>query len=109
MYEIEVYTTDGGSQPFSEWMEGLRDKRAKAKLLTRLNRASLGNFGDWKPLQNAAGLCEMREHYSSGFRIYYHIEGQKIVLVLAGSTKAEQDRAIKKAKEYYEDYKQRGN
>jgi len=108
MYEIEVYTAENGSQPFSEWLEGLRDKRVKAKIIARLTRASLGNFGDWKSLSNAAGLCEMREHSGSGFRIYYHLENQKIVLVLAGSTKAEQAKAIKKAVEFYHDYKRRG-
>lgn len=108
MYTIEIYTKEDGSQPFNEWLQSLRDKKVQAKILARLNRASLGNFGDWKPLANAAGLCEMREFYGAGYRVYYHLEDNKIVLIVAASTKAEQDRTIKKAIEYYNNYLERG-
>ena len=49
----------------------------------------------------------MRDHYGQGYRIYYSIEGQKIILLLAGSTKKEQTKTIAKAKEYLADYKRR--
>ena len=77
-YEVEEYQTATGKKPFSEWLSGVSDKRAQAKLLARINRASLGNFGDWKALKDTRGLCEMREHYGPGFRIYYKIKPQNI-------------------------------
>lgn len=106
-YEVEEYQTAEGRKPFSEWLSSLSDTRAQAKLLTRINRASLGNFGDWKALKNTGGLCEMREHYGPGFRIYFKIAGKRLLLVLAGSSKRDQETTITKAKKYSEDYEKR--
>ena len=106
-YEIESYVTEKGEAPFLKWLEQLKDKTAKTKLYARLERASHGNFGDWKDLKNAKGVYEMREHYGQGFRVYYSVEGQKIVLLLAGSTKKEQNKTIAKAKAHLADYKRR--
>jgi len=107
MYEIEEYITAAGSSPFGEWILSLKDKRAQAKIRMKLARAELGNLGDWKKLKNAEGVFEMREHYGAGYRVYFSIINQKIVLLLAGSDKSEQNRTIKKAKEYLEDYERR--
>jgi putative addiction module killer protein len=104
MYEIEVYRTATDEAPFQAWIESLRDQKAQTRLYARLDRASYGNFGDWKDLTGAKGLFEMRDHYGQGFRIYYSIVGSRIILLLAGSTKSEQNRAIMKAKEYLADY-----
>lgn len=106
-YEVEEYQTADGKKPFSKWLSGLSDKRAQAKLLARINRASLGNFGDWKALKDTGGLCEMREHYGAGFRIYYKIVGKRLLLLLAGSGKRDQDAAITRAGKYLADYEHR--
>ncbi len=106
-FEIESYITKKGKAPFLRWLERLKDNTAKTKLYARIDRASYGNFGDWKTLKNAKGVHEMREHYGQGYRIYYSIVGQNIILLLAGSTKKDQSKAIAKAKEYLADYKRR--
>ena len=49
------------SPEFGEWLSTLRDIKAKVKIITRLERAAKGNFGDVKPL--GGGLFEMRENY----------------------------------------------
>lgn len=106
-YEVEVYQTETGEVPFQEWVDGIRDKTARTLVNSQVRKAELGNFGDWKSLTGADGIRETRIHYGQGFRIYYFIVGQKIILLLAGSTKKEQDRTIAKAKEYLEDYNRR--
>lgn len=109
-YELKQYTTTEGKTPFEEWLDGLRDRIGKAKLAARIRRASFGHFGDCKTIKNAApGLREMREHYGPGYRIYYAIEDDEIVLLLAGSTKSDQKRAIAKASQRLEDYRERNN
>ena len=70
-YEVEEHQTAEGKKPFSERLADLADKRAQAKLLARINRASLGNFGDWKALEDTGSLCETREPYGPVYRIYY--------------------------------------
>ncbi len=107
MFEILEYITEDSKKPFSDFLLGIKDKKAQVKIRSRLARASMGNFGDWKSLDNANGIYEMREHYGSGFRIFYKIQGKKIILLLAGSTKSEQDQTIAKAKKYLADYERR--
>lgn len=106
-YQIEEYVTAKGESPYADWFEGLKDTVARAKLLARIDRAAQGNFGDWKALAGAKGVFEMRESYGPGYRIYYGIVERWIVLLLAGSTKKGQNRAIAKAKEYFADYETR--
>ncbi|QDV79100.1 type II toxin-antitoxin system RelE/ParE family toxin [Botrimarina mediterranea] len=106
-YEVEEYATDKGKKPFGEWLLSLRDSLAKAKLLARINRAAHGNFGDWKAVKNAPGLFEMREHYGPGYRIYYAVVRGKLILLLAGSAKRNQNAMIAAAKKRLADYEER--
>lgn len=77
----------------------------RAKILTRLDRLQIGNFGDCKTLDE--GVSELRIHYGQGIRIYYSKIGSKIILLLCGGIKKSQTKDIKKAKEYFKDYKTR--
>jgi putative addiction module killer protein len=106
-YEIEVYRTADDIAPFQIWIEGLKDHKAKTKLTARLFRAQAGNLGDWKEIKGAQGLFEFREHSGPGYRVFFSIVGQKIILLLAGATKQDQDRAIVKTKDYLADYLRR--
>ena len=106
-YQVENYKTASGEAPFRTWFDALKDDTAQAALVARLRRAEIGNLGDWKAIAGAKGLCEMRLKYGPGYRVYYTIVGQKIVLLLAGSTKQGQDKAIAKAKEYLAEYNRR--
>ncbi|MCP4255300.1 MAG: type II toxin-antitoxin system RelE/ParE family toxin [Candidatus Scalindua sp.] len=103
-YEIETYVAKNGHSPFQEWLDGLKDKTVQTKLYARLSRASFGNFGDYKIIKGAKGLFEMREHSGGGYRIFYSVIGNKIVLLLAGSAKKDQKKAITRAKVYLADY-----
>ena len=107
MYEINEYVTKDGVSPFSEWIESLQDARVRAKIRARLDRVILGNFGDYKSVTDAKSILELRDHYGAGHRIYFHIVGKKIILLLAGSIKRDQKKAISKAKEYLADYLER--
>ena len=106
-YEVEIYLSEDKRAPFQEWLDQIKDKTARTKLYARLRRASYGNFGDWKDIKGAKGIYEMREHYGQGYRMFYTIVGQKIILLLAGSSKKDQSKTIAKAKEYLADYKRR--
>ena len=47
-FRIEEYVTAEGKCPYADWFDGLKDHVARAKLLSRIDRAAHGNFGDWK-------------------------------------------------------------
>ncbi len=71
-YDIEEYVDSVGRTPFREWLLSLKDVVARAKLTARVDRASFGNFGDWKAISNAPGIFEMREHYGPSYRVFLH-------------------------------------
>src|ERR1700679_1873358 len=103
-YQIEEYITANGKSPYAKWIGDLKDTVGRAKLAARIDRAVHGNFGDWKSLSGTKGVFEMRENYGPGYRIYYSIVRRKIILLLAGSAKRDQDRTIAKVREYIADY-----
>jgi putative addiction module killer protein len=97
MHEIEEYVAEDGTSPFAEWLEGLKDRRARMRLLAPLDRVSFGNLGDWAALSDAEGVAELRDHYRPAYRIYFSFVGRRVILLLAGSTKRDQKKAIKRA------------
>ena len=61
------------TEQYATWFEKLRDRQAKARILARLRRIEIGNFGDHKSLGN--GISELRLTYGPGYRIYYTLRG----------------------------------
>ena len=96
-YEIQEYVTPDGRSPFSEWIEGLRDQRARVRIRLRLDRLMLGNFGEAKAL--GGGLRELRVDVGPGYRVYCGQTGEQIVLLLCGGTKQRQSRDIQFARD----------
>jgi putative addiction module killer protein len=89
---------------FSDWLRELRDTRARAKILIRIDRLAHGNPGDVAPI--GEGISEMRIHYGPGYRVYYVQSGTKYILLLAGGDKSTQDRDIAEAKQLASEYEE---
>lgn len=89
---IEVRQTNR----FSTWLAELRDDRARAKILQRIDRAKTGNLGDVGPV--GQGVSEMKIHYGPGYRLYFVRRGTALVLLLCGGDKSTQDADIAEAK-----------
>lgn len=73
----------------------MRDIRARARILVRIERLASGNPGDVKAI--GEGVSELRINYGPGYRVYYKRRGQKVVVLLAGGDKRTQDKDIKTA------------
>ena len=104
-YELREYTTSDGRSPFNDWLEGLRDLQARARIESRLDRVRLGNLGDYAPV--GSGVFELRLFYGPGYRVYYSFESNNVLLLLLGGTKGTQKRDVKTAKDYLADYRKR--
>ena len=89
MYEIR--RTD----VFSGWLDRLKDGRARARILARLDRVAEGNLGDTKPVGEA--VSEFRIDYGPGYRIYYTKRRKTIIILLVGGDKSTQEKDIKRA------------
>jgi putative addiction module killer protein len=103
--EIRRYLTASGKDIFGAWMSALRDNRTKAKIAARIDRLSLGNFGDCKAL--GSGLFELRIDWGPGYRVYYALAGRACALLLCGGDKRKQASDIGRALEYLKDYRER--
>jgi putative addiction module killer protein len=88
---IEIHKTEA----FSHWLDALRDIRARARILVRLERMALGNLGDVKRV--GQGVSEIRIDYGPGCRVYFMKQGRTIVILLNGGDKRGQANDIKKA------------
>ncbi|OFX11505.1 MAG: addiction module antitoxin RelB [Alphaproteobacteria bacterium RIFOXYD12_FULL_60_8] len=96
---IEIFA----SSDFSAWFDGLKDRQARARILARIDRAALGNFGDCAPV--GEGISEMRIHCGPGYRVYFTQHGKALVILLCGGDKSTQHIDIRKAKAIAQDWK----
>lgn len=80
---------------FVDWLDGLRDVRARARVLVRIERLIAGNVGDVKSV--GEGVSEMRIDYGPGYRVYFKRRGRELVILLAGGSKTTQAADIKTA------------
>jgi len=82
---------------YEAWFEAVRDVQARARILARIRRVSLGNFGDVKPV--GGGVSELRLAYGPGYRIYVKRVGDALVVLLAGGDKSSQKRDVERARQ----------
>jgi putative addiction module killer protein len=80
---------------FAEWLDGLRDLRARARVQVRIERLASGLAGDVKPV--GEGVSELRIDYGPGYRVYFTKRGGAVVILLAGGDKRTQAADIRTA------------
>jgi len=88
---IEIRKTE----VFAQWLDGLRDLHARARVQARIERLVAGNPGDVKPV--GEGVSELRIACGPGYRVYFKKHGREVVILLAGGDKSSQTRDIKAA------------
>ena len=88
---IEIRKTEA----YARWLDELRDIRARARVMARVERLAAGNPGNVKPV--GEGVSELRINYGPGYRVYYAMMGRTVVILLAGCDKRTQAADIKTA------------
>ena len=83
------------TEAFAQWLDGLRDVRARARVQVRIERLAAGNAGDVEPV--GEGVSELRIDCGPGYRVYFKRQGREVVILLAGSDKRTQSADIKTA------------
>src|SRR5208283_3538125 len=92
------------TETFRRWRARLKDERARGLIASRLDRLAFGNAGDAKPVGQV--VSELRIDHCPGYRIYFHQQGQSIVILLCGGDKSTQARDIKTAKRMLEEWRE---
>ena len=83
------------TEVYARWLDGLRDVRARARVLVRVERLAAGNPGDVRPV--GEGVSEMRIDYGPGYRVYFKRQSGTVVVLLAGGNKGTQREDIETA------------
>lgn len=82
---------------FSDWLTNQKDRQARGSIAARVQRLTRGLTGDVKPVGN--GISELRIHIGKGYRVYYKLRGNEVIVLLCGGDKKTQSKDIEKAKE----------
>ncbi len=91
MFEVRQH------EVFSKWLRKLSDRQAQARILVRIGRVEQGNLGDHKSV--GGDVSELRMTYGPGYRIYYTMRSNTIIVLLCGGDKGSQDADIARAQE----------
>ena len=103
MARVVHYVAEDGTDYLDEWLQN-QDTEIRARVQTRIDRIELGNFGDHKGVGN--GVAELRIDFGPGYRVYYGLDNEKLVILLVGGTKKRQARDIKMAQACWKTYQQ---
>lgn len=101
-FEIRRYRTATGDEPFTQWLWELPDRQVRARVLVRLERLEVGNFGDSRFLRH--GVSELRIDWGPGYRVYFGRDGKTVIVLLCGGDKRKQDTDIEKAVALWQEY-----
>lgn len=99
---IEHYLTAGGKDHIHLWLAAMRDVRGKVAIVRRIGRIEKGNFGDHKFCRE--GVWELRIDSGPGYRVYYGLDGNTLVLLLCGGDKGSQRQDIDNAVAFFNEY-----
>ena len=101
---VRQYEREDGSTPFAEWFESLPPQPA-AKVTTAVTRMEKGNLGNSPSV--GGGVRERKINFQKGYRIYFAMDGEDLILLFWGGTKNRQQKDVEKAKDLWREYKSR--
>ena len=103
--EVRLYARSDGIVPFTRWILALRDRQIADRILRRIARIQIGNFGDFRSI--GGGVQELRIPIGPGIRVYFGRQSETVVILLCGGDKRSQRRDIQRAQLYWRDYRSR--
>ena len=105
--QLEIYQTPEGKVPYLDWLASVKDKVTKARIVNGITKMEAGNFGVSESV--GSGVFELKLNFGPGYRVYYALEDERIILLLLGGSKKGQQGDIHNAKEYLRDYRSRND
>ena len=102
MIEVREYVDSRGRSPFGRWFDDL-DAIAATRVRTALARMEAGNLSKFRGV--GTGVLEFRIQFGPGYRVYFGRDGDSIIVLLGGGTKARQQKDIEDARELWQEYK----
>ena len=107
-YQVEHYLACADRRDvYLDWLSQLRDRQAQAAVIRRVARIELGNFGDHRFCRD--GVWELRVDTGPGYRVFYALSGNRVVLLLCAGDKRTQEADIARAVRYWQDWQRRSD
>ena len=82
---------------YRDWIDGLKDQAGRARVLMRVDRLIHGNPGAHRNLTE--GVSELKIDAGPGYRVYYSLRGERLLLLILGGDKSTLAKDIAKALE----------
>lgn len=101
MIRVVQYVTHTGQSPFDRWFRR-QSAHVRARIQARIDRIEFGNFGDHRRV--GEGVSELRLDFGPGYRVYYGRDGDVLVILLGGGTKARQSADVRNAQTLWNQY-----
>ena len=98
-----IFKTSDGREPYTEYVDLLRDREGAAKIRLRVTRAEMGNLGNYRSV--GEGVIELKINFGPGYRIYAGLHGNEVIVLLCAGDKSSQEKDISKAKSYWGNYR----
>lgn len=98
-----IYKTAKGNEPYTDYVDSLRDREGAAKIRARVVRAELGNLGDHRSV--GQGVIELKINFGPGYRVYAGLHGNELIILLCAGDKSSQNKDILHALDYWSDYR----
>ena len=89
---------------YLDWLDGLRDRAGRARILVRVDRLIEGNPGQHRDLTD--GVSELKLDFGPGYRVYYTLRGRRLLLLLLGGDKSTQQKDIETAVRLAKNFKE---
>jgi putative addiction module killer protein len=105
--EVRLYARLDGVVPFTQWYWSLRDQAIQIRVRERIARVRFGNFGDCRSV--GGGVQELRIPVGPGLRVYFGRLGDSVAILLCGGDKRSQQRGIRRAQLYWNEYRSRSD
>lgn len=93
---VIVYAIPNAKEPFTDWLNGLRDVIGRKRILARVSRLQQGNYGDCEPV--GEGISELRMFFGPGYRVYFGEQGNNIIILLSVGTKTTKTKTFNRQK-----------
>ena len=100
-FEVVAYEKPDGTVPYARWFARL-DIQAARKVQIALLRLEAGNTANIKWF---SGIGELKIDWGPGYRVYLAREGDKLIILFGGGTKASQPADIARAKALHAELK----
>jgi putative addiction module killer protein len=102
-YQVMMLVLDDDSCLVEDWLSGLRDKTTRARIVRQIDKLARGNFGVHKSV--GEGLMELKLDFGPGYRVYYALHARAVIVLLGGSDKGDQQKAIEFARLHWSGFK----